>query len=114
KYALDFCQVLFALKDYKSVKEVVLPFLEDQEKYVFSAILGQSSQALGELQEAISHYKDYLSHYGTNVNVLNAIGECYYRLGNNEEALVAWEKSLELSPNQERIKKMVESIKEKK
>lgn len=114
KFALDLCRALFAAKDYRGVKEIALPFLKDQEKYEFLAILGQSSQSLGEFPEAISYYKDYLVHYGTNVNVLNAIGDCYYLLGNSQEALVAWEKSLEISPNQERIKKMVESIKEKK
>ena len=93
---------------------MALPFLKDQEKYEFLGILGQSCQALGEYGEAISYYKDYLSHYGTNLNVLNSIGECYYRLGNLEEALIAWEKSLEIDPKQEKLKKTVESIREKK
>jgi tetratricopeptide (TPR) repeat protein len=93
---------------------MALPFLKDQEKYEFLGILGQSCQALGEFGEAISYYKDYLSHYGTNLNVLNSIGECYYRLGNIEEALIAWEKSLEIDPKQEKLKKTVESIREKK
>ena len=88
--------------------------LKSQEKYKFSGILGQSCQALGEFEDAVSYYKDYLSHYGTNINVLNSIGECYYKLGNNEEAIIAWEKSLEISPKQEKLKKIVKSLKEKK
>ncbi len=114
QYAYDFCRVLFTAKDYRAVKEIGIPFLKDQEKYEFLGILGQTSQLLGEFQEAISYYKESLSHFGTNVNILNSIGDCYYRLGNNKEALTAWEKSLEISPNQEKIKKMVESIKGKK
>ncbi len=114
KFALDFSKALFAEKEYQRVKQIALPFLKDQEKYEFLGILGQSSQALGEYGEAISYYKDYLSHYGTNLNVLNSIGECYYRLGNVEEALIAWERSLEIDPKQEKLKKTVESIREKK
>ena len=114
KFALDFSKALFAGKEYQRVKQMALPFLKDQEKYEFLGILGQSCQALGEFGEAISYYKDYLSHYGTNLNVLNSIGECYYRLGNIEEALIAWEKSLEIDPQQEKLKKTVESIREKK
>lgn len=114
KFALDFSKALFAEKEYQRVKQMALPFLKDQDKYEFLGILGQSCQALGEFGDAISYYKDYLSHYGTNLNVLNSIGECYYRLGNIEEALIAWEKSLEIDPKQEKLKKTVESIREKK
>jgi len=114
KFALDFSRALLMAKEYQKVKQIATPFLNTQEKYEFFAILGQSCQALGELAEAISYYKDYLSHYGTNLLILNSIGTCYYQLGNTEEALIAWEKSLELNPNQEKLKKVVESIKEKK
>jgi tetratricopeptide (TPR) repeat protein len=114
KFALDLSKALFAAKEYQRVKQMALLFLKDQEKYEFLGILGQSCQALGEFGDAISYYKDYLSHYGTNLNVINSIGECYYRLGNIEEALIAWEKSLEIDPKQEKLKKTVESIREKK
>ena len=114
KFALDFSKALFAEKEYQRVKQMALPFLKDQEKYEFLGILGQSCQALGEFGDAISYYKDYLSHYGTNLNVLNSLGECYYKLGNTEEALIAWEKSLEINPKQEKLKKTVESIRKKK
>jgi GWxTD domain-containing protein len=114
KFALDLCRVLFLRKEYQRVKEIGLPFSKDQGKYEFLGLLGQSCQALGEYADAISYYKDHLAHYGTNINVLNSIGDCYYKLGNIEEALVAWEKSLQLNPGQEKIKKIVESIKNKK
>jgi tetratricopeptide (TPR) repeat protein len=113
KFALDYCRILFMDKEYPRIKEVAAPFLQSQEKYEFLSVLGQSSQALGELAEAISFYKEYLSHYGTNILILNSIGECYYQMGNPEEALVAWKKSLEMNPKQEDIKKMVDSIKKK-
>lgn len=114
KYGLDFARILFAEKQYQKVKEIALPFLKEWEKYEFLSVLGQSCQALGEYAEAIAYYKDYLTRFGTNIQILNSTGECYYRLGNVEEALIAWEKSLEISPNQEDLKKTVESIKRQK
>jgi len=114
KFALGFIRSLFTTKDYQRVKQIADPFLKNQERHKFLGILGQSCQALGEFEHAISYYKDYLSHYGTNLNVLNSVGECYYQLGNTAEALIAWEKSLELNPKQEKIKKIVESIKGRK
>ncbi len=113
-YALSLSRVLFMTKEYQRIKQIALPFLKDQRKYAFLHIVGQSCQALGELNEAISHYKDYLSHFGTNIIILNSIGKCYYQLGNTKEALIAWEKSLELNPGQEELIKLVKSLKEKK
>jgi hypothetical protein len=113
-YALSLSQALFMTKEYQRIKQIALPFLKDQRKYAFLQIVGQSCQALGELNEAISHYKDYLSHFGTNIIILNSIGKCYYQLGNTKEALIAWEKSLELNPGQEELIKLVKSLKEKK
>jgi len=114
KFALDYCRALLAEKEYQRVKEIASSFLDDQQKYEFLAILGQSCQALGELETAISYYKDYLLHFGTNIHILNSIGKCYYQLGDSQEALVAFEKSLEISPNQEEIKNIVKAIKGKK
>jgi len=114
EFALDFCRALFLGKEYQKVKDIARPFLQSQDKYEFLSLAGESCQALGELAEAIAHYKEYLAHYGANINILNAIGKCYYQLGDFEEALTAWEKSLEISPKQESIKKMVDAIKEKK
>jgi tetratricopeptide (TPR) repeat protein len=114
KYGLDFARLLSVEKEYQKVKEIALPFLKEQEKYEFLSVLGQSCQALGEYAEAIAYYKDYLTRFGTFIQILNSIGECYYRLGNIEEALIAWEKSLEINPDQEDLKKTVESIKRQK
>ena len=114
KFALDFCRILFLHKEYQKMKEFASPFLKDERKYEFLSIVAQASQGLGELAEAIAYYKEYLAHYGANLYVLNAIGDCYYRLGVIEEALVAYEKSLELNPKQERIRKIVKILKEKK
>jgi len=115
KFALDFCRILFLDKNYQMVKEVASPFLKnEEEKYEFLSVIGQASQALGELAEAIAYYKEYLAYYGANLYILNSIGDCYYRLGDIEEALIAYQKSLEINPNQERIKKIVETLKAKK
>ena len=113
KFALDFCQVLLSLKEYKNLKNIALPFLDRPEKHEFYALLGQSCQKLGELAEAIVYYKSYLAYYGTHIQILNSVGECYNQLGDRDEALAAWEKSLELDPKQEKLRELVESLKKK-
>ena len=42
---------------------------------------------------------------GVNLLVLNAIGDCHARLGQKEDALAAWKKSLEINPKQEEVQK---------
>jgi GWxTD domain-containing protein len=112
--AMDFCRVLLLTKEYQLIKQVALPFAKDKKRYEFLKELGQASQALGEYAEAIASYKDYLTRFGTNINVLNAIGDCYYQLGNISEALVAWDKSLQISPEQDKIRERVKAAREKK
>ena len=110
KYGLDLSQFLFENKEYQKAKQIALPFVK-KERNEFLQVLARSFQALNEYEQAIQYYKEYLSHYGTHIPILNSIGECYFSLGNLEEAITAWERSLELNPNQEDLKKTVESIK---
>lgn len=114
KYALDYAQILFNLKEYSRVKEIILPFLEGKERPSFLALMGRTCLALEQYQEAISYFQEYLSHFGTNLPILNSLGDCYYRLGQKEEALKIWQKSLEINPHQENIKKLVDSLLSKK
>jgi len=115
KYALGLSQSLYAAKEYRKVKDVLAPFAGGEQGvdqiYYF---LGKSCQALGQHAEAVPYYKNYLSRFGANLEILNLLGMVYYRLGNLDEALVAWRKSLEINPNQEDIKKLVESMQGKK
>ncbi len=88
--------------------------MKGPQRAEFTGLLGQASQARGDYETAIAYYQEYLSHYGTNINVMNSIGECHLKLGRSAEALAIWEKSLEISPAQEKIRTLVESLKEKK
>ncbi len=100
---------------FEEAKKILLPFLEtSQDNKKFLRLLGQASQKLGQFKEAIDYYKQYLAYYGTNLQILNAIGYCYFSTGNKEEALVAFEKSLEINPKQEEIKKIVSSLNDEK
>ena len=112
-YALDVCRILFELKDYDGVRNVATPFYRDKKNYEFAQYLGESSQALGRYGEAIQFYKDYLTYFGTNLIVLNSIGECYVQTGDLAGAITVWKKSLELSPNQPELKQKMAAIQEK-
>ncbi|NIM90938.1 MAG: GWxTD domain-containing protein [Candidatus Aminicenantes bacterium] len=114
KYGLGYAQVLFINREYQKVGEVLAPFLDSEEESEgVLYFLGKSTHALGLYQEALSFYERYLSHFGANLEILNLVGSCHYQLGDKKEALEIWQRSLELNPDQEDIKKLVQSLHEK-
>lgn len=112
KFALGLASAYHQTGNYLKAREIAEKFRESSESS-FLLILGESLQALEEHQEAISVFKTYLVKFGTNINVLNAIGDCYLTLNQREEALEAYEKSLELDPGQDKIRTLIKSLKEK-
>jgi GWxTD domain-containing protein len=110
--AVSYAQALFLLKDYQAVKDVLAPWSGDAAPGPqVPALLGQACHALRQYEEAATHYVSYLTRFGANIDVLNDLGACRYQLGNTAEALKAWTKSLELNPNQDKVRALVESIK---
>ncbi len=115
KYGLVLARVYMLLGNYRKTEFILLPFLGKPEPtYEVYSMMGKVYQNLGELNKAVEIFDKAISRFGLNLNVLNSVGECYFQLGNPEEALMAWEKSLEMNPNQPRIKKNVEALKKKK
>jgi len=114
KIALGYGQVLFISEQYQKVKEILLPFINTpNETDGVLYFIGKACHALGQYGEATSYYEKYLSRFGTNIEVLNLMGSCQYKLGNKKEALQIWENSLKINPDQEEIKKLVKSLQEK-
>lgn len=111
-FALAYCRVLLSRGAYNEVKEILNPYVERPilDSNLFS-ILGRAHQGAGEYEQAITCYQKYTSHEGVNFVVLNLIGECYFRIENFEEALRAWERSLEINPDQPEIMKKIDEIK---
>jgi tetratricopeptide (TPR) repeat protein len=116
EFAQNLARVHMRLGEYKEVETVLYPFLNRMERPPYDLLftMGKAYQNMGKLDKAIEIFDKAITHYGLNIFILNSIGECYFQLGNTQEALAAWEKSLEISPDQPQIKKSVDTLKEKK
>jgi GWxTD domain-containing protein len=114
KFALDLARAYLEKKEYERVKATVKPFLDGSQESGFLLCMGQACQALGEAADALSFYKTYLLRFGTNIAVLNSLGDCHLALGQKGEALTAFAKSLEIEPNQEKIRALVRDLEGKK
>lgn len=113
-FALSFARILLLLNDYQEVIGILQPFAQTQQQnFSLYFYLGKSLEELGEFSDAVTNYQQALAHRGNIAQILNAIGECHMHLGEKKQALLAWEKSLEINPDQENIKRAVEGLKRK-
>jgi GWxTD domain-containing protein len=110
--ATNLAKVYYNLGEYEKIIEILSIFSDSTPpNYEFHLLLGKSHQALGDYAKAVDIYDRAISHFGFDANLLNSLGECYFRLGSAAEALAAWEKSLEVNPDQPEIKKIIRDIK---
>jgi hypothetical protein len=116
QYALNLARLYMLMQEYAKIEPLLLPLFEEPDPPLYDVffVLGKAYQSLGELGKAIELLNSAIEHYGINTNILNAVGECYFQLGEIEEAITAWEKSLEINPDQPELTKSLEAIKEKK
>jgi len=112
EYAVAFAKALLLYEEPGRAKDVLLP-LGDKgiRNYDLYNSLGRAFQETDEPKEAIAYYQKALASDGNVVEVLNSLGECYLKIGDKEQALRAWKKSLEINPKQEHIKKLMDEIK---
>lgn len=115
-FALNLARAYLALDQNEKIESVLLPFANRPAPPVYDMflVLGEAYRNSGEYDKALQTYDKAISHYGLNIVLLNALGECYFRLGIPDEALAAWEKSLEINPDQPEIQRTVRALKQKK
>ncbi|MEN8154170.1 MAG: GWxTD domain-containing protein [Acidobacteriota bacterium] len=109
--AYDYCRLLLMIGQHRKNISIGTKFLKSNQRYKFYQVLGLSLMALEDYEKAIEYFRKILDYSGTNIDVLNSIGESYKRLGKNKEALVAWERSLQIMPQQKELPGKIESLK---
>jgi GWxTD domain-containing protein len=114
--AQDLAKVYLAAGEAAKVIQLLAPFLADEKKATYDMLLTGSQAWLqtGEYARALENYTAAISRFGINTVLLNAIGGCYLKLGRPGDAVAAWEKSLQLDPGQEEIRKQVDALKGRK
>jgi len=109
-------RVYLALAEYSKAVQVLKPFLNRPQgtSYDMYVLAGEVFCKSGDFAKALDALEQAVSHYGVNAALLNAIGESYEGLGKSSEALAAFEKSLQISPDQPEVRKKIEDLKVKK
>jgi len=109
-------RVRLALSDPAGAAKVLAPFVgaEQAAKYETFVLAADALKRAGEPGRAVELIGRAIAGYGVNAVLLNMAGECYESLGRNADALAAFERSLELSPDQPGVRKKVDALKRKK
>ena len=79
----------------------------DGLRFQYALITGLAQMGKGEYEAAIASLVRGNRIYNSDVQLLNALGTCYYRTGRNQEALEALNASLRLNSGQKEIKELV-------
>jgi len=66
----------------------------------------------GKNEDALKIFKLNTELYSDGFNTYDSYGECLVKLGKTKEGIVAYKKSLELNPNNDNAKKVLEEIEE--
>jgi len=110
--------VLEKVIDEEGIEEGIRRYQEmhavNQGEYIFSEelmnALGYRLIAQNKIAEAIEVFKLNVSDHPDSFNTYDSLGEAYMRKGDNELAVLNYKKSLELNPDNENGKKILEKI----
>lgn len=104
----------YTLNNYNQAEKIFEPFLNREDvnyDLLFTAAL-TAKQKL-DFQKALHLFQVTANRFGINVFLLNHLGDCHFYLNQENEAIAAWQKSLELNPEQPQIKQKIKDIREK-
>jgi GWxTD domain-containing protein len=114
--ALGLAKAQLAAGDAAAVSATLAVFLgrPAPAKYETYVLAAEALKATGAFERAVELLDKAMSHFGVNAALLNSAGACYAGLGKTAEALAAFQKSLELSPDQPEVRKKVEELKKRR
>jgi GWxTD domain-containing protein len=92
------------------------PFIDPSRtaKYETYVLAAQALRRAGELDGAVAALERAAGHYGVNAVLMNLTGECLAEQGKVPEALAAFQRSLQLSPDQPSVRARIDELKKRK
>ncbi len=90
--------------------------LRSDERFRYSYFLtkGLALFAKGRFAEAADTLAEGNRIYNSDITLLNALGEAYFKIGRYQDALNALKASVKLNPEQPAIKRLIEDVQRKK
>jgi GWxTD domain-containing protein len=108
-------RVQLVLSDPAGAVKTLEPFLDPAKTppYEILVLAARARLRAGDPERAVQVLEQAVSSFGVNAALMNMLGEGYEAWGKPKEALAAYEKSLQLSPDQPRVRERIEALKKK-
>jgi tetratricopeptide (TPR) repeat protein len=100
-----------AISEYLRFKNDTLHFIVPGEAYLIHA--GREVAERGDFDNAILIFQAILSEYPESWEAYDALGETYIQLGDTEQAIRSFKKSLELNPQNTNAKERLKELERK-
>jgi GWxTD domain-containing protein len=108
---LMYTRFLVEVKDYDRALTLVERLRSDEKRqFEYFLLRGKALMGKGLYADAQVSLLEANKMYNSDLQVLNALGMCYYKTGQKKNALDAFNASLKLSPDQPEILKLVAEI----
>ena len=110
--AMELARVYVGLKDYEKAAKILDSFVSAEQgvRYETYVVAAQAFFNIGQYEKALTILDKAVAQHGTDIQLLDLIGDCYLKLGKKEEALAVWQKSLEINPEQPEVKKKIQAV----
>jgi tetratricopeptide (TPR) repeat protein len=79
-------------------------------RFEYFTTRGRALMGVGLLSEAVNEWLEANKIYNSDIEVLNSLGFCYFKVGKKKEALDTLRASLRLNSAQDDIKKLIAEI----
>jgi tetratricopeptide (TPR) repeat protein len=110
---VGYTNFLLKVKKFAKTLELIENIKDDEDlKFEYYLIRGRAYTGMGKYEEAIDNLLEGNKIYNSDIRLLNTLGFCFYKTGEEEKALEVLKASLRLNPQQEGIKKLIEEIEE--
>jgi hypothetical protein len=112
--ASEYARFLLKAHKFDEALSVVETLKGDEKgKYDYFLITGLATMAKADYEAAVKDLLAANTIYNSDTVLLNALGTCFMKLGQREQALNAFEASLKLNDKQEEVKKIVAALQKK-
>jgi hypothetical protein len=107
----DYAAFLLKAGFYERALEAAEKFKEDGAmRFEYFTTRGRALMGVGLLSEAVNEWLEANKIYNSDIEVLNSLGFCYFKVGKKKEALDTLRASLRLNSAQDDIKKLIAEI----
>ena len=102
---------LIERKDLDRALELVERLRGDEKRqFEYYSLRGKALLGKGQYADALGSFVEANKMYNSDLQVLNALGTCYWKTGQKQKAIEVLNASLKLEPNQPEVQKLLAEI----